>query len=67
MTWQPISTAPRDGTEFLAWTGKREVMNWPADCWPGQWVQRDGKWYGQGTMHMPTAWHPLPQPPENLA
>ena len=66
MEWQPIETAPRDGTEFLAfwsnaygkfkfiqpmmWLNNRFVVTWDHDD--------DVK---------PTHWMPLPQPPEDTA
>lgn len=65
--WQDINTAPRDGTEFLAWNGRREVMNWPTGHYPGQWTMRNGKWFGQGSMREPTKWHPLPDHPKEQA
>ena len=66
--WQPIETAPMDGTRILAWithrvsdNGKKvdipTVVSWwghDADCWVED---------GYDTVH-PTHWRPLPTPPE---
>ena len=63
MKWQPIETAPKDGTEIL--TVKHGVMvinNWHR-CWmtrKGQeLVYNDWQWQSK-----PTHWMPLPDPPE---
>lgn len=39
--WQPIETAPRDGTEFDGWisTGRVENVSWDPD-----WGDTDGAW-----------------------
>jgi hypothetical protein len=55
MDWQPIETAPRDGTSVLAvWAyGAHEVVRW---C---------GWWDANGfTRPEPTHWLPLPPPPK---
>ena len=71
--WQPISTAPKDGTEFQAW-----VLNGPG---PGFWDPRarfdaDGAFQLWGRVDYdedgwdchpgwtPTHWQPLPAPPQ---
>jgi hypothetical protein len=73
MEWQPISTAPKDGTEFLAYdvlTKRQDVCMW-CDFWnePKQ-VQRDGEYgplsdefgYDRRAIQW---WMPLPQPPQS--
>lgn len=60
MEWQPIETAPRDGTRVLAWSAR-----WQAPS--------TAQWYGNAWMldssigqfvHQPTHWMPLPTPPQ---
>ncbi len=62
--WQPIATAPKDGTEVLVWcpvehdvalTGYHHVAGFQAS---------DGYWYVcDGSLVQPTHWRPLPSPP----
>jgi hypothetical protein len=63
--WQPIETAPKDGTIILvAWGGTRRV--WPArfgdvgpeDAWVG-WSNAFGEMHITDMTH----WMPLPEPP----
>lgn len=69
--WQPIETAPRDGTEFLAYgsylypddkavTEYIEIVEWSGhDGWP---------WLSGSEMHAPgvySHWMPLPSPPNH--
>lgn len=69
MTWQPISTAPRDGTEILVWGCVGQdierahiwavvIAEW--DDWPHKpaWRWSDGM-----EEVVPTHWMPLPAPP----
>lgn len=56
MSWQPIETAPKDGSEFLGWFPGSTVMIW----WMGQGgVWGNDFWEGEA----PTHWMPLPNPP----
>jgi len=58
--WQPISTAPKDGTSILIFeaddgtTGTVRVARWRDDTIPTGWT---------GSEHAPSHWLPLPQPP----
>lgn len=65
MEWQPIETAPKDGTAILLWP-----------CWSDEIVYA-GKWYDGkvknawvtqwGNQALPgkiTHWMPLPEPPQ---
>ena len=58
--WQPIETAPKDGTRILAWHwhwSKQEevIARWSDDQWQNAWSEL--------TIH-PTHWMPLPEPPK---
>jgi len=54
--WQPIETAPRDGTELLLVdpTGRREV---------GFWSREGLRWSVFYAVAQPTHWMPLPEAP----
>jgi hypothetical protein len=71
MEWQPIETAPKDGTRVLAfwpnifghgnatqtesWFGPR-AADWGEACWQSAFEWDDGH-------NTPTHWMPLPAPP----
>jgi hypothetical protein len=63
MEWQPIETAPKDGSNVLvieAGNSVPVVAYWDNDM--------DGGWWGywqteQLNPHKPTHWMPLPAPP----
>ena len=66
--WQPIETAPKDGTKLLLCESVDENY-----IFVGSWSEtRNPKWYGTNWYcveydafnHAPTHWMPLPQPPE---
>lgn len=56
-TWEPIETAPKDGTQILAWDGyDYEVAHYSVKA--DEWTVCDDEYH----MH-PTHWMPLPDPP----
>lgn len=66
-SWQPIKTAPKDGTPILAWSSKVADDEQPQIVW---WNETGGYWelawdcslwYDKNTP--PTHWMPLPAPP----
>ncbi|MCV2448908.1 hypothetical protein [Paracoccus sp. DMF] len=72
--WQPISTAPRDGTKVDLWGinhlhydkksyRKCDVAWGRVTDWMGR--ERDDWQHGMGEDFEPTHWLPLPQPPED--
>lgn len=60
--WQPIGTAPRDGSRFLAFEEGRESQRY--ECW---WQNDFGHWEGWmddwDSEPEPTHWMPLPSAP----
>lgn len=65
MNWQPIETAPKDGTGFLAFWGKDTALDERSFgvvvFVSGEYRNTDdyGTTYGK-----PTHWMPLPEPPQ---
>ena len=63
MKWQPIETAPKDGTEVLVVRVSEEYDTpWANVCsyFAGRWMVN-----AQGDQEMqPTHWMPIPEPPE---
>ena len=61
MTWRPIETAPKDGTDILL--GFEPAIGWQriGKAWGGQWVSA---WNHHPIHDQPTHWMPLPEPPE---
>jgi len=77
MKWQPIETAPRDGTEILGFwqyvyhgdnarTCGQRVIAWDKQ-WNG-WLDDEGETHTYGAVEnkggLFTNWMPLPEPPE---
>lgn len=74
--WQPIETAPRDGTSILLWTASgpvigwwetgREFLNSPHfnDWSKGMLGEGTGHDMGFDRVYAPTHWLPLPAPPK---
>ena len=64
MEWQPIETAPEDGTRVLLFKAGRKVCM-------GKYVPADWNWClegwknSNGNFFNPTHWMPLPQPPND--
>ena len=65
--WQPIETAPKDGTEILIrskWGNIRHVR-WNPDLWQGCWSPPDDELLAINPhFGMQPHWMPLPEPPE---
>ncbi len=60
--WQPISTAPKDGTEVLVCGYRQQSV---AAYREGYWrVYTDEGWFGSD--QPATHWMPLPEPPEDV-
>lgn len=62
--WQPIETAPKDGTRILVWPywsdGTPEVVKWvKMRRVPDRWEVHGGTFLNS----QPTHWMPLPDPP----
>ena len=72
MTWQPIASAPKDGTEFQAWVFSGDYGYWepkarfnPVTESFEQWGRVDYDCDGwHGTLGHPTHWMDHPAPPE---
>jgi len=67
VTWQPISTAPKDGTEIDVWIGSERVVDvfWShkRNAWcRSEYEQNFG--YVDYTIQPPTHWMPIPSPPQ---
>jgi hypothetical protein len=63
--WQPIETAPKDGTPVLLF-GKFTSLSGAEGGYIGQWFQGysdRGWWVVSALPFFPTHWMPLPEPP----
>lgn len=60
MKWQPIETAPRDGTRVLIYNGEDVLeARYCFGCWQDPVYS---EWMGD-VAGKPTHWMPLPEPP----
>lgn len=61
--WQPIETAPKDGTLILLWA----FLDWKDDLVPvcGWYAQSAEMWLCHSAWLNPTHWMPLPEPPKD--
>jgi hypothetical protein len=61
--WQPIETAPKDGTRLLLFGTERVFLTDRA--FVGRWdaERAGGSWVGPEWRCIPTHWMPLPEPP----
>ena len=68
-SWQPIATAPKDGTSVLLYHPGFKGAFYPRDEQPRWWVdrQRDGSWWQAAPSAMPTHWMHLPAAPGETA
>jgi hypothetical protein len=63
--WQPIETAPRDGTEVILWATRHSMLMPHPERIIGAF--RNGWWSGPSTLSHVTHWQPLPTPPADAA
>lgn len=69
--WQPIETAPRDGSDVLLTDGvniENCYYNKEYKCSEGWWVVSCSDNWGFACVHeaQPTHWMPLPKPPKEV-
>jgi hypothetical protein len=66
--WQPIETAPKDGTKIIAFhIWSRHIQMMTIAHWGRPGAYNAPCWISQGgTNHIdqPTHWMPLPEPPQ---
>lgn len=64
MQWQPIETAPKDGTEVWAYASEQVRMKWSEGFDWGLWIYSDELLQDVcPEPEQPTHWMPLPPPP----
>jgi hypothetical protein len=68
MSWQPIETAPRDGTVVLAFAPTEAVVPFITVGWfeteAERWRMLDSCSHMGFRAVQPTHWQPLPEPPK---
>lgn len=60
--WQPIETAPKDGSRVLLFGKERGFLD--ARAFVGAWLNE--RWMGPQIVAIPTHWMPLPTPPSPM-
>lgn len=73
MKWQPIESAPKDGTVLILYSSQgMEMGSWKKDenyrDQPAKWFSEEGDDWSTGYYYCPmdpTHWMPLPAPPKN--
>jgi hypothetical protein len=59
--WQPIETAPMDGTELLCYWADVSIYHMCV----ARFVRSENEWYSETmAVRAPDYWMPLPPPPE---
>jgi hypothetical protein len=61
--WQPIETAPKDGTRIILGAD----LNVDPELWASWWIGGDDRWANTPDwmwFTSPTHWMPLPSPPK---
>jgi hypothetical protein len=77
-TWQPIETAPLDGTDVLLFfpleglnhkhSPQVIIASWrPLGRYGHSWVFQNRAVRGYSSEYLPTHWQPLPAPPAHLS
>ena len=74
MEWQPIETAPKDGTDVLAWADGVVIVSFRMDDndrtgnhYGNMWLDNSYDDFSCGLASVPyepTHWMPLPEPPK---
>lgn len=66
MKWQPIETAPKDGSDVLVScaNGRRMVACWNSGLNHWVWASWSEDSLLRSLVCMPTYWSPLPDPPK---
>lgn len=60
--WQPIETAPKDGSDILLWHGRWNVGGWADHHYDRRHEQEPSWVINGGYVVKPTHWAPLPAP-----
>ena len=65
--WQPIETAPKDGTKVLLYKPDDEF--WCSSIATARWWAKESEWLCTGSAYFPapTHWQPLPPEPKGGA